>query len=184
MVTVLCLETIVVGCTAVQLVDWAEFRHDQGMVSSRRACTVGGWCPFCYEAQKGRAVHAGHFSGGLRITQKGGRPLPLPRKTDPVTGTSTSSSGALAPGWLSGLPEIWAFLTSTVFPDGSKRQPGKLSFSYGSGVITLSLTDVETNLFVSRSSRDMNEVLLGVEQGLLDSTLDWKASKYPSRVRR
>jgi len=168
----------------VQLYDWRLWQHNQSRAIKRLPCQVGGWCPFCYEAAKGRSAYRGHHTGGLRITWKGGAQLPLPRKTDPATGTSTSSSGALVPGLLSGLPEIWAFLTSTAFPDGSKRHPGKVSFSFASQTITLSLTDVETNSFVSRSGRDLDALLLTVEQGLAEGSLDFQASKYPIKGRR
>lgn len=158
--------------------------YDSSMVKKRPCIDSNGWCPLCYEGRKGRAVHRGHFSGGLRICMKGGASLPLPQPKSTATAESTSSSGPLTLGWLLPLPELSAFLTSVTFPDGSKRQPGRLSFSYASGVITLSLMDPSSNHFVSRSSRSMDDLLLGLEEGLASSSLDWMPSKYPAKGRR
>jgi hypothetical protein len=90
----------------------------------------------------------------------------------------------LAPGWLSALPELWAFLSAESYPDGTKRLTGKISFSFGSGCLNVSLTDPTTNLFLTRSGRSMDDMLLGLEDGLANGSLEWKDSKYPSRGRR
>ena len=168
----------------MQLVDWLRLLHN-GAMGSRLKCGGPTKCLYCYEAQKGRAVYRGHLTHGLRVTHtERGESLPLPRKTDPVTGSTTSSSGVLAPGLLGALPELWAFLTSSQFPDGSKRLPGKISFSCVSQAITLSLTDPETNSFVSRSGKDLDALLLLMEQGLAEGTLDFMTSRYPQRGRK
>jgi hypothetical protein len=172
------------SCTAVQLAGGQVMCMIVEMANRLRACCRDGPCPYCNEGRSGRAVHDGHFSGGLRTTMKGGRPLPLPTKSTLTTGDATSSSGASVPGPFTALPELWAFLTAESLPDGTRRLAGKISFSCASLVITASLTDPSTGLYVARSNRSMDDLLLCLEEGLATSSLDWRASKYPSRGRK
>jgi len=110
--------------------------------------------------------------------------LPLPTRQDAAGLKAGSLSGPCAPGLLKPYSELWAFLTTTQLPDGSKRLPGRISFSFARGVLSVSLTDEDTGLFVCRSGKVLDDVLLVLESGLAASELDWGVSKYPSRGKR
>lgn len=110
--------------------------------------------------------------------------MALPRKMASTDGSATSSSNALAPGPLAEYSEIWAFLTATKYPDGSRRKTGRLSLSCESGVMKLSCTDEETGQYVCLSFADLGEALLAFEAGLAAGDLPWRPSKYGKPSRR
>jgi len=142
------------------------------------------WCPFCYEGIRHRTYHKGHF----HYRTPSGRPrrfsLPLPTKTAPAGTNGSSSSVVLVAGPLDGLSEVWAFLTATAYPDGTKRLTGRLSFSCEKGVLSVSLTDQETSQYVIRSGRSLSDILLALEAGLASGDLDWAPSRWSGKGRR
>jgi hypothetical protein len=110
--------------------------------------------------------------------------LPLPTRTEKTVTNDGSSSRALIPGLLSNFPGLWEFLTSSQLPDGSKRLTGRMSFSCERGVVTLSLTDDETDQYLSRSGRSMDDALLAAELAYADPDADWAPCRYPSKRKR
>lgn len=107
---------------------------------------------------------------------KGCMGLPMKKATQ---GNSTSStSSVLVPGLLAAFSEIWAFLTATSYPDGSKRRTGRLSLSCESGQLKLSLSDDETAQYICLSSTSLDDALLAAEVGMAEGTLSWRESKY------
>jgi len=107
----------------------------------------------------------------------------LPRKVAAADGSPSSTSSALVAGQWSQFPELWAFLTATVFPDGGSRKTGRLSVSFESGAMRLSLTDDETGQYASLSGRNLDDLFLDLELRLAEGTLPWKASRYTSAKR-
>ncbi len=105
----------------------------------------------------------------------------LPRKTAAVEGSQSSTSNALDAGQWKLFPELWEFLTASVFPDGASRRTGRLSVSFESGAIRLSLTDDETGQYASLSGRKLDDLFLDLEVRLAEGSLPWKASRYASR---
>lgn len=104
--------------------------------------------------------------------------MPLPRPAPQTDRNGSSSSAVSTPGLLSEFPELWAFLTLSAFPDGSRRQTGRMSFSYASGTVTVSLTDTHTGTYVCRTGKSPDDALQALESGLRTESLDWMASRY------
>lgn len=106
---------------------------------------------------------------------------PVPTKATKDALVTSSGLSLKRSTMFDGFPEIWAFLTSTEAPDGSRRMPGTLSLSSGGGVWTLSLTDPSTNLYSSLCSQDLDTLIVMVESRLSESSIPWRVSKYPLR---
>jgi len=123
-------------------------------------------CPGCRER---------HEPAGVDVC------MALPRKSATADSSGTSTSSALAAGLLSEYSELWAFLTATTFPDGSKRQTGKISLSCESGMLGLLLTDAETSSYAFLNGNDVTSLLTEAELRLGDGTLSFRPSKYPGR---
>ncbi len=107
----------------------------------------------------------------------------LPRKTAAVESSQSSMSSALDAGQWKLFPELWAFLTTSVFEDGASRRTGRLSVSFESGALRLSLTDEETGQYASLSGRRLDDLFLDLELRLAEGSLPWKASRYASRAK-
>jgi len=104
----------------------------------------------------------------------------LPRKSATADSCQLSTSNALVAGQWGQFPALWEFLTASVYPDGVSRKTGRLSVSFESGLIRLSLTDDETGQYASLNGRNLDDLFLNVELGLSENTLSWKASRYTS----
>jgi hypothetical protein len=102
----------------------------------------------------------------------------LPRRGQSNQTKHSSSSAALVPGVFKELPELWAFLTASTFPDGAKRKTGRLSFSCDAGNVVLSLNDPESNQYVTLSGRNVQELLETAELKMVADELDWRRSKF------
>lgn len=109
---------------------------------------------------------------------------PLPTQQTKESLRSTSGSSAKPSTTFDGFPELWAFLTSTLGPDGQPRQPGRVSLSWDAGLWSLSLNDPSTGLYASLSSQALDDLVLMVEARLSESTVPWKLSKYVPKARR
>ncbi len=107
----------------------------------------------------------------------------LPRKAAAAENSPSSTLNALDAGQWKLFPELWEFLTASVFPDGASRKTGRLSVSFESGAIRLSLTDEETGQYASLSGRKLDDLFLDLELRLAEGSLPWKASRYASRAK-
>jgi len=107
--------------------------------------------------------------------------MALPRKIARAEDSASSTSNVLDAGLLSQYSELWAFLTTTTYPDGTKRLPGKISLSCESGLLGLLLTDCDNDQYAFLSGRNPTTMLEEAELRLSDCSLSFKPSKYPSR---
>jgi len=105
----------------------------------------------------------------------------LPRKAASAENSGSSTSKSLAAGLLEQYSELWAFLTQTSFPDGTKRLTGKISWSCESGLLGLLLNDLETGSYAFLNGHGITELLEEAELRLSDGSLSWRASRYPAR---
>jgi hypothetical protein len=110
--------------------------------------------------------------------------MALPRKAAPVPGSESSTSSVLAAELLGPYSELWAFLTSRTFPDGTKRLTGKISLSCESGLLGLLLNDSETGSYAFLQGHGVSQLLEEAELRLSDGSLAWRVSKYPARGRK
>lgn len=110
--------------------------------------------------------------------------MALPRKSASVENSPSSTSSALDAGLLRQYSEIWGFLTSTAYEDGTSRRTGRLSLCFESGILKLSLNDEETGQYACLSGRQMDGILTEVELRLADGTMPWRASQYQRKGRR
>jgi hypothetical protein len=108
--------------------------------------------------------------------------LPTKRAAPPANGSSSSAAriGELFKPY----PELWAFLTATSLPDGTKRPTGKFSLSCGPSGLTIALTDEYTGTYVSLVGETIDDLFLMVEAGLAANELPWRASKFIQGKRR
>lgn len=110
--------------------------------------------------------------------------MAFPTVPAPAGGSQSSMSSALDAGLLKGYPELWDFLTTSALPDGSTRLTGRLSVSFESGVLKVSLTDDQTRQYVCMSGRRLDDLLTEIELRLADASLPWKPSFYEPRVKK
>jgi len=109
--------------------------------------------------------------------------MALPEKRATAENSSSSTSSALDAGQLKQYTELWDFLTATSYPDGRKRQTGRLSLSFESGLLGLLLQDDQTGQYAFLNGRAIDDLLLEVEGRLADGSLSWRPSKYAPRKR-
>jgi hypothetical protein len=102
----------------------------------------------------------------------------LPRRSQSNETKRSSSSAALVPGVFKELPELWAFLTASTYPDGGKRKTGRLSFSFDAGNVVLSLNDPESNQYVTLSGLSVPDLLETAELKMVADELAWRKSKF------
>lgn len=107
--------------------------------------------------------------------------LPLPRKSAGAALSQSSTSRPLDAGLLKQYVELWAFLTSATFEDGTTRKTGSLSLSFGSGLLGLSMNDAETGQYAFLQGRSLDDLLLEAEGRLADGSTPWKVSKWMTR---
>lgn len=108
---------------------------------------------------------------------------PLPTKSTRESLVSSSGSSVKKSTTFDSFPELWAFLTSPVSPDGDKRQGGKLSLSCDAGLWSLALNDPHTSLYACLSGPDLDDLVLMAEARLAESTMPWRPSNYGPKGR-
>lgn len=103
---------------------------------------------------------------------------PLPTKETRASLDTSSGSTASRSTIFDTFPEFWAFLTCREYPDGSKRQGGKVSLSCELGMWQLVLTDPSTSLYACLNGPELDNLILMAEARLSESTMPWKPSNY------
>lgn len=106
---------------------------------------------------------------------------PLPTKSTRESLDSSSGSIVSRSTIFDSFPECWAFLTCYAFPDGSKRQGGKMSLSCELGMWQLVLTDPSTSLYACLTAPELDSLILMAEARLSESTMPWRPSNYSSK---
>lgn len=109
--------------------------------------------------------------------------MALPTKRAVVGQNGSSTLSALDAGLLKPYSEIWAFLTQRSYPDGTKRQTGRLSLSCGSDGLVLSCTDDQTGQYCTLNGKSLDDLFLAFEAGLAASDLPWRESRFNGRKR-
>lgn len=104
--------------------------------------------------------------------------MALPTRKSSTGGNGSSTSSASVGTLLKPYSELWAFLTARNFPDGSRRQTGRLSLSCDSGGLVLSCTDTQTGLYCTLKGASLDDLFLAVEAGLAANDLPWRDSKF------
>jgi len=94
----------------------------------------------------------------------------------------SSPAGAVAagdPGFVSKCPSVWAYLHSTVWEDGSPREPATLILLVDLGRWKVCLSDRANNRVAWLSADTLGGLLEGLEAGLVEDKLDWRRAKAP-----
>jgi len=110
--------------------------------------------------------------------------MAFPVKASANGASASSTSNALEMGLFKPFPELWDFLTTITLPDGGSRLTGRLSVSFESGVLKLSLTDDYTGQYACLSGKRVDDLLAEVELRLADGSLPWRPSNYTARRRK
>lgn len=141
------------------------------------------WCPLCYEAKKGRSFHRGHY--GYRAPRaQGVSCMPLKKPS------GNNSSGRLSPSLDSGgmtlraFPTLLEFLVLSTWDDGSPRQPGTLLLFTDGSQWKACLKDKAGPRVSFVTGSDLDTLLLTVEEGLKEDSLDWRADRPQQQNRR
>jgi len=152
---------------------------DGSQVSLPATCP-GHVCPWlCVELQRCSWCGPGWLPReGLVIV------CPLPTKKTRESLDSSSGSSVKKCTTFDSFPELWAFLTCYLSPDGDKRQGGKLSLSCEQGMWSLVLTDPHTSLYACLNGPDLDDLVLMAEARLAESTMPWRPSNYTPKGRR
>ena len=129
-------------------------------------------------------VRCSHCSEGGRISERSVPMCPLPTK-ETRDQLAISCGSSLKPSTtFSSFPELWAFLTCDLSPDGSRRPPGRVSLCCEQGLWKLVLTDVNTSLYACLTSMDLDSLILMAEARLSESTVPWRPSTFEPRGKK
>lgn len=118
-----------------------------------------------------------------RLKEKGLCQVPLHKpgqngSSQSVAGPDPSSSGVL-----STFGDLTAFLCSTSWPDGSRRERGTLLITAGAGKWTLKVKDPNGNRYAFYAANTLSDALAGLDLGLSTDELDWRPEK-PFQARK
>jgi hypothetical protein len=142
----------------------------------------GEWCPLCYEGKKGRAAHRGHF--GFRPHRKVVTCMPLLKRE--TTSSTPGSTGAAADGstaFWKRLPDLYAFLSVSSWPDGKSRVPGTVLIFTDGSVWKCCLNDKDQNLVAFVSGPTIEKALEAAEKAVGDPGADWRVSQGKGKRR-
>lgn len=110
--------------------------------------------------------------------------MALPRKVALPSGEGSSTSSC-SPGMaFEMLPNVWEFLTAISFADGTKRKTGRLSLSFASQTLTVTLVDEETGQYAALSGSCLDDLAQLIEARLAKDELPWRASKWAPQGKR
>jgi hypothetical protein len=124
-----------------------------------------------------------HWCRGRHPASEVAKCMVLPRKVVDAPNSASCTLSASDAGPLRPFVELWGFLTQEVYEDGAKRQAGKLSLSCESGVLGLSLSDVDNGQYAYLEGASLQEVLKDAEKRLVEGRVPWRASKWPPKVK-
>lgn len=82
--------------------------------------------------------------------------------------------------WGRKYPEIWDFLVATSYDDGGERVPGSLVLFRDGPHVKGCLSDKDAELVAFVSGQSMEALLVAMEEGLAEDSLDWRAQR-PAR---
>jgi len=109
--------------------------------------------------------------------------MSLPKPIPATNGSASSTSVVRADTLLKPYSEVWEFLTACQYPDGTKRQTGRLSLSWNGHAWAIALTDPTTGLFAFIEGTSPDDVLLTIDTMMGEDRVPWRSSKYPSKKR-
>lgn len=137
------------------------------------------WCGLCYEAKRERRQIAGHGRKHGRASKD--KKWMLLKKPSANGSSGGSSSKPICHGTiLSAFPALLEFLTLSTWEDGSPRKPGTLLIFLDGGTWKACLKDKNGPRVCFVSCPDLDGLLLAVEQGLIDDSLDWRPDRKAS----
>jgi len=110
--------------------------------------------------------------------------MKLPRKNAAVAGSESSTLKSSDAGPLSPFSAILAWLSQTCFEDGTRRQTGRLTLSFESGMWGLSFVDTESQQYAFLEGRNLEEMLLIADDKLDKDMMPWRASKWAPKGKR
>lgn len=138
-------------------------------------------CPYCWENRRGRTNHRHHW--GYRAPRRPYVPpvweiLAMQRPADRVGGNGCPPP----PGqFLSGLPALYEFLTDSAWDDGGDRQVGTLLVFADGGLWKACLNDRDGSKIAFTTASTVEDLVLALERGLMEGTLDWRAAAVRKR---
>ncbi len=135
---------------------------------------VAVWCGMCYSNIRGRAAYRGHLAYRPRIIPSGeGIGMAL-KKRDAALADSGGVVGIAAGKWGVAYPNLWEFMTSTKYADGSPRVLGSLTVFVDAVCLKACLNDRDSSLVAFASAETMEGLWAALERGLKDDSLDWR----------
>lgn len=96
----------------------------------------------------------------------------------PREGTALSSSGpATSCPWSGKYPTVVEFLSTSLWPDGAKRETGTITLLCDSGLAKAALNDRDANVSAFLSAESWTALFKALEEGLAGGRLEWRAKK-------
>jgi hypothetical protein len=139
------------------------------------------WCPLCYEGERGRATHPGHFGYRGRARRGWKTCMALRRRLDGPT-TDGGSCGPLDGGDLfKSWPSICEFLSMSKWPDGTSRATGTVMLLTEAGSWKVWAHDRERGEGLFCSGPTLAEALESLEKCLSDGRGDWRPDRTKSK---
>lgn len=71
-------------------------------------------------------------------------------------------------------PALWEFLTLSTWEGGDPRQPGSITVFLGSSGLQACVSDKDGGLVAFVTGRSLEAILLAVDAGIADDSLDWR----------
>lgn len=138
----------------------------------------GRGCPLCLVGLRGKEVYRGHFGWHPKVGARDRVALQhLRRRAGGGNGEGASARKLAASPLFEKLPALWEFLTAVEWKKGDPRTTGTLTIFAEEGMIKVSVNDRDQGSVAFVSGKSLEEVLEGIEVGLVDDTLDWRASR-------
>jgi len=137
-----------------------------------------GWCPWCYEGLKGRAVRPGHFGWSRRRFPS--------RAHDVATFRVPASAGVngvpARRGWRDEVlaeshPALVGWVGDVLADDGTARDTGTILLFAEDGALKACLNDRQSGARCFLSAPGLDGLLNAIEETLATGKGDWRAPK-------
>lgn len=166
------------GCGLFQAVQEYLGEERRVLLSARhRWCYP--WCGFCYENQRGRANHKGHFGYFLkRKVWDYEMAMQFVRKRVSSDGRDDSSPAPCNDERTAKeMPALLEFCTCVRWDDGAARETGTLFIFWEEGFWKCCVNDRDSDSIAFISKERLADLLKAVDAGLQKDSLDWRRSR-------
>lgn len=133
-----------------------------------------GWCGLCYANRRGRANYSGHYGYRVRRPLEWESVSMVLRRRDVAASSGSEGQGPVEDGFSTLYPNVWEMVSSSAYPDGSRRVMSTLLLFCDGGLVKACLNDRDQGLTAWCSGESVSACLRTLETGLAGDTLEWR----------